>query len=426
MNAVLPIITLLLGGGIGYWIAAKFIAVKQSHAGLGEAKAKMSALEQEIREYTAKIATLASEKSALSDKLTDQQTYIQKAQEQFKLQFENLANKIFEEKNMQSKQNLNELLTPLKKDIEGFKNHVTESFGKHAEKQFALKTEIENVVKASNDMRFQTENLSKALKGDVKAQGNWGEVILERILEAAGLRKGEEYIAQATGMGLKHPDHGGTQKPDIVIMLPEGKHAIIDSKVSLTAYERFCAEPDETAKAVHLSQFIQSIKAHVKGLVERRYHDTDGLNAPEYVIMFMPIEGAYSLAMQSESGLHAEAWDRKVIITCPSTLFAILRIIASMWKFERQNKNAEEIAKRGGMLYDKVVNFVSELQKVGKGLKLAQDSYDDALKKLSGRGSILVDTEKMKQLGSKASKALPAELIEPDDALIEAPKEDAA
>jgi DNA recombination protein RmuC len=240
------------------------------------------------------------------------------------------------------------------------------------------------------------------------------------------LRKGEEYITQAAGMGLKHPDHGGVQKPDVVIMLPEGKHALIDSKVSLTAYERFCAEEDESAKKLHLAQFILAVRAQVKELVERRYQDTHGLNTPEYVIMFMPIEGAYSLAMQSEPDLHADAWDRKVIITCPSTLFAILRIIASMWKFERQNKNAEEIAKRGGMLYDKVVNFVSELQKVGKGLKTAQDSYDDALKKLSGRGGILVDTEKMKQLGSKASKALPVELIEQDDPLIEAPQEDAA
>jgi DNA recombination protein RmuC len=393
---------------------------------LSETKQKLAAIEQEIRDYTGRIAKSDAEREGLQDKLKLQQENVQQLQTQFQQQFENLANKIFEEKNTQSKKNLDELLAPLKNDLTGFKKHIDEKFGEHGKEQFALRKEIENVVKASSDMRFQTENLSKALKGDVKAQGNWGEVVLERILEAAGLRKGEEYIAQAAGMGLKHPDHGGLQKPDIVIMLPEGKHAIVDSKVSLTHYERFCAEGDDAVKAVHLAQFVQSMRAHVKGLEERRYQDTDGLNTPEYVIMFMPIEGAYSLAMQSDAELHADAWNRKVVITCPSTLFAILKIIASMWKFERQNKNAEEIAKRGGMLYDKVVNFVTELQKVGKGLEIAQGSYDGAMKKLADKGGILVDTEKMKKLGAKASKALPVELVEQDEPLLSIAKGEVA
>ncbi len=426
MNAVLPIITLLIGGAIGYWIAMKFITVKQADNGtdlqLQDAKEKLASLEREIREYTAKVATLATEKAVMGERLSEQQTYMENTQAQLQLQFKNLAHEIFDEKNTQSKKSLQEILNPLTKELGGFKEHIQKSFGEHAKEQFALKKEIENVVKASADMRFQTESLSKALKGDSKTQGAWGEVILERILEAAGLRKGEEYVPQGAGMGLKHPDHGGTQKPDFVILLPEGKHAIVDSKMSFTHYERFCSEESEAARQAHLLQFIQSVKARVKELEESRYQYTSGLDTPEYVIMFMPIEGAYSLAMQSDPELHADAWNRKVVITCPSTLFAILKIIASMWKFERQNKNAEEIAKRGGLLYDKVVNFVTELQKIGKGLKVAQDSYDDALKKLSGRGGILVDSEKMKQLGSKATKSLPLELVG-EDAQIEAPKD---
>lgn len=371
----------------------------------------LSAMEKEIREYTAKLATAHSIKLALEEKLKDQQSYVQQAQMQFQQQFENLANKIFAEKNEQSKKNLAELLSPLKEDIGGFKKHITESFGNHAKEQFALKNEIQNIVKVSNEMKFQTESLSKALKGDTKVQGNWGEMILERILEVSGLRKGENYNTQGTGMGLKHPEHGGSQKPDVIIYLPEGKHAIIDAKVTLTSYERYCAEENDAARTEHLVQFMLAVKNRVRELEERRYQDTAGLDTPDYTLMFMPIEGAYALAMQQDPELHAHAWDKKVIIVCPSTLFAILKIIASMWKLERQNKNADEIAKRGGMLYDKVVNFVSEMQKIGKSLKVAQDGYDAAMKKLSERGGILVDTEKMKQLGVKHAKSLPQELL---------------
>lgn len=390
---------------------------------LAEAKEKLAALEKDIREYTTSIAKLDSEKGALHDKLNDQQEYAKTLQEQLKLQFENLAHKIFEEKNTQSKQHLQEILNPLKQDLDGFKKHVTESFGAHAEKQFALKEEIASIVKVSTEMRFQTESLSKALKGDAKTQGNWGEVVLERILEASGLRKGEDYVPQAAGMGLKHPDHGTVQKPDIIIKLPEGKHAIIDAKVSLTAFERFCAEEDEAAKAQQLQLFLQSVRAHAKGLEERRYQDTDGLDTPDYVLMFMPIEGAYALAMQHDAELHASAWARKVIIVCPSTLFAILKIIASMWKIERQNRNAEAIAQRGGLLYDKIAGFVEDMTAIGKALDSAQGKYDAALGKLSaGKGNILRQAEQLSELGAKHAKSLPKELLG-EDALLDASKD---
>lgn len=344
---------------------------------------------------------------------------------QFQQQFENLANKIFEEKNSQSKQQLKELLNPLEKDLAGFKTHITESFGNHAKEQFALKNEIQNIVKVSNEMKFQTESLSKALKGDSKVQGNWGEVILERILEASGLRKGENYNAQGAGMGLKHPEHGGTQKPDVIVYLPEGKHAIIDAKVSLTSYERYCADEDDAARTEHLNQFLLSVKSHVRGLEERRYQDTAGLDTPDYVLMFMPIEGAYALAMQQDPELHAHAWDKKVIIVCPSTLFAILKIIASMWKLERQNKNADEIAKRGGALYDKVAGFVGDMLSLGKKLDAAQSEYESALSKLSkGSGNVLRQAQMLQELGVKNAKTIPQDLLNHEEStLVQLPKD---
>lgn len=388
-----------------------------------ELKERIDAYEREIREYTTRVATLDSEKRSLNERIEEQQTYAQKLQEQLQLQFENLAHRIFEEKSTQSKQQLQEILNPLKEDLSGFKKHVADSFGEHAKEQFALKKEIETFVKVSSDMRLQTESLTKALKGDVKTQGNWGEIILERILEASGLRKNENYVTQGTGMGLKHPDDGRTQKPDVIIRLPEGKHAIIDAKVSLTAFERFCAETDEAHKAQQLQLFLQSVRAHAKGLEERRYQDTEGLDTPDYVMMFMPIEGAYALAMQHDPDLHAHAWERKVIIVCPSTLFAILKIIASMWKIERQNRNAEAIADRGGRLYDKIVGFVEDMVSMGKALDTARGKYDTAMNKLStGTGNILRQTEQLSELGAKHAKKLPREFVSEDE-LLESPKD---
>ena len=385
-------------------------------AEVGATQEKFNVLEKDIRDYTIQIATLKSEKTSSEQRLKDQQQSLQQLQDQFTLKFENLANRIFEEKNTQSKQNLKEILAPLKADIDGFKTHVTESFGNHAKEQFALKTEIANVVKAHNEMRFETTNLTKALKGDSKAQGNWGEVMLERILEASGLRKGEDYVPQAAGMGLKNVDDGRIQKPDFVIKLPENKHAIVDSKVSLTAYERYCAEEDDASRALQLTQFLHSVKTHVKDLAEKRYQDMAGIDTPDYVLMFMPIEGAYSLAIQQDPELHAYGWDRKIIIVCPSTLFAILKIIASMWKLERQNRNADEIAKRGGALYDKIVGFLADMDVLGKRLSAAQDSYEGALTKLSkGTGNVLRQAEMLKELGVKNAKSIPSQMLQHSD-----------
>lgn len=376
-------------------------------------QAKITQYEEDIRKYISDLATLDTQKKEISLRLLEQAAFEKKLQEDTRLQFENLANRIFEEKNTQSKQHLNEMLSPLKEDLLGFKKHITDSFGEHAKEQFALKNEIASIVRTSGEMRLQTESLTKALKGDVKTQGNWGELVLERILEASGLRKGEEYRVQGTGMGLKHPEAGHTQKPDYIVMFPENRHAIIDSKVSLTAFERLCAEQDETLKPEHVKQFLASVRKHVKDLEERRYQDMEGLDTPEYVLMFMPIEGAYALALQQDPELHTDAWNRKVIIVCPTTLFGILKIIGSMWKLDKQNKNAQAIAERGGQLYDKIAGFIEDMTAIGKSLDKTQEHYDMAFKKLSkGRGNILRQTEQLRELGVKNSKQLPASIFE--------------
>lgn len=342
---------------------------------------------------------------------------VSQLEEKFSLQFENLANRIFDEKNdkfkKESREDLSNLLSPLRDRLQEFQKKIDDSFSGQMREQISLKEQIKNIVAANEKMTQQTESLTKALKGDVKAQGNWGEVILEKILESSGLRKDENYILQGSGLGLRHVDDSTALKPDVIILLPESKHIIVDAKVSLTSYERYCAATDATERAQHLRDYLLSIKAHVNGLAQRRYQDTDKLGTPDFVLMFMPIEGAYSLAMQSDAELHNFAWDKRIVIVCPSTLFATLRTIESVWRLERQNKNTQDIAKRGSLLYEKVVGFVEDMQKIGDRLNATKEIYDKALGKLStGPGNIIRQTEDLKALGVKASKNMPKELID--------------
>ena len=360
---------------------------------------------------------LEDRERAKEEQIAQYNKNLEETKKQFQHQFENLANKIFEEKNKtfneRSQKGIQEILNPFKERFQEFQKIVNESFGTHAKEQFALKKEIQRIVTVNEKMTLEAKNLTKALKGDVKAQGNWGEVILEKILEDSGLRKDEDYIIQGTGLGLKDQDSGQVQRPDVIVKLPEDKHIIIDSKLSLTHYERFCGEEDETKRGIHLKQFITSVKTHVNGLEARRYQDSDKLGTPDFVLMFMPIEGAYSLAIQSDHEIHRYAWDRKIVIVCPSTLFATLKTISSVWKMELQNRNTIEIARQGGALYDKIASFIEDMQKIGSQLGTVQKSYDGAMNKLStGRGNILKRTEDLKALGAKASKKLPVELID--------------
>lgn len=361
-----------------------------------------------------------TEKSAFERQIKESRADLEKMEKKFELQFENLANKIFDEKTStfkkQSQENLDHLLSPLKDKLKEFQEKVDRSFGDQAKEQFALKNEIKMIVEANDKISLQAEGLTNALKGDSKIQGDWGEVMLENILENSGLRKGEDYILQGAGLGLRDNETDKLQKPDVIVNLPENKHVIIDSKVSLTHYERYFSEQDDVARAGHLKQYLASVRKHVSDLKDRRYQETDKLGTPDFVLMFIPIESAYMMALQEDRNLHQYAWDNGVAIVCVSTLFSTLKTIHSLWRLVLQNKNAEEIAKKGGALYDKISGFVTDMETIGRNLKTLEKSYDGAMNKLStGKGNILNRTEDLKNLGAKTQKALPSNLIDAEN-----------
>jgi len=375
-------------------------------------------LKENIESKSSLIAKLQAEKDSLENKISENKEELNKLQDKFKSDFENLANRIFDEKNekfqKQSEKSITDILAPVKEQFQNFEKKVNDSFGGQAKEQFALKEEIKRIVQINEKMTFQTESLTKALKSDVKMQGNWGEVILEKILEESGLRKEHDYILQGAGMGLKY-DTGSSQQPDVIVKLPDEKHIIIDAKVSLTHYEQFWASEDTKERDILAKAFTTSIKNHVKGLEARKYQDNDKLGTPDFVLMFMPVEGAYALAVQSDPDLHSFAWDKKVVIVGPSTLFATLRTISSIWKLELQNQNANEIARQGGALYDKIALFVESMTKLGGQMETASKSYNEAMNRLStGKGNMLGKAEDLKALGLKTSKNLPKTLVKTD------------
>ena len=350
-----------------------------------------------------------SENKHLKEKLENQKGEIQKLQEQLKEQFENMANRILTDSREQlaisNQERLQLILDPLKERISTFEKRVEESYKSQSVEQGVLKSEIEKLMQLNQHMSEEARNLTLALKGDNKSQGNWGEMVLEKILESSGLSKGKEYILQGEEMQLRTED-GRLQKPDAIINLPEGKHLIIDAKVSLKAYEQFCCAPTEEERMSYLKQHVNSLKGHVKGLSEKHYHTQKKLNTPDFVLLFLPIEASFSLALGNENNdLFTYAWERKVVIVSPTTLLATLRTAASIWKYEKQSRNALQIAEEGGKLYDKLYNFVAEMEKVGKQLQQSQLCYDHAMKKLfTGKGNLLDKAEKLKSLGVATKK----------------------
>jgi DNA recombination protein RmuC len=259
-------------------------------------------------------------------------------------------------------------------------------------------------------MSTEAENLTRALKGDVKKQGNWGEVVLERILERSGLNEGEQgYRKQFSDTN----DDGRRLQPDIVINLPDNKHIIIDSKVSLVAYERAVNAATEEERLLYVKEHLASLKSHIRGLSEKHYQAALKLNCPDFVLLFIPIESSFSLAVQADQDLFSYAWDQKVVIVCPSTLLATLRTIASIWQQENQTRNALDIARQSGALYDKFVGFIGDMEKIGNHLKTTQNTYSEAMKKLSeGRGNLISSTERLRKMGAKTTKELPKKLLE--------------
>ncbi|MGB4057193.1 MAG: DNA recombination protein RmuC [Alphaproteobacteria bacterium] len=378
--------------------------------------AENKTLKSESQAHREDAIKLQAEKNALQHQSVQHKDDLEKMEQKFKVQFENLANRIFEEKSLkfksQSQESLGQLLNPLKEKLAEFQKKVDDSFGKQNAEQFSLKEEIKRIVEVNEKMTLQTQGLTSALKGESKVQGDWGEVILEKILEDSGLRRDINYTVQGQSLGLVHPEDGKRQKPDVTVNLPEDKHIVIDSKVSLTHYERFWSETQEDMRPVHLKQFIASVKSQIDELAVRRYQDIYKINPPDFVLMFMPIEGAYVFALQQDRDLQRYAWDRNVVMVGPTNLFATLRTIASLWRLVSQNRNALSIAQQGGALYDTIEGFVKEMQVLGKQLDTVGNTYDKALKKLSGRQGLLGKAEKLKELGIKTSKSLPVDLIE--------------
>jgi DNA recombination protein RmuC len=377
---------------------------------LAESKKQVQNLQNKKEELIAEMNVAITENENLQEKLDNQKTEISELKTQFQKEFELLANKILkqnaEEFSKTNSEKISHLLNPLKEKLDGFEKQIQTKYDAQLKDTESLKTQIESLVNLNTKLSLEAGNLTKALKGDSKKQGNWGEFILERILEMSGLRKGEEYFTQYSDEN----NEGKRIQPDVVIQLPEEKHIIIDSKVSLTDYERYISSITDEDQTLFLKAHLNSVRNHIKGLSEKNYQTSKNLTAPDFVLLFIPIESSFSLAISNDAELFNFAWDKKIVLVSPATLLATLRTIANIWKQERQNKNALVIADQAGKLYDKFVGFVEDLTKIEKGLNSANKAYDEAINKLqTGRGNLINRVENLRTLGAKANKQLPEE-----------------
>ena len=383
------------------------------------------------RQRSDEAATNASLQTELEQQRQQAQERIKTLEEtrqQLNRDFELLANRIFEEKterfNHHSKNTLDTALSPLREQLKDFKQKVEDVYDKDSKERVTLSAKLDHLKQLNQQMSADALNLTNALKGDNKAQGNWGEVILERVLEESGLHKGREYETQVS---LKS-DQGRSQ-PDVIIRLPENKDLIIDSKVSLLNYERYCNDPDEAVRQQALKDHIGSVRAHIKGLSIKNYEGLEGVRTLDFVLIFIPIESAFMAAFEHDQAMFREAYEKNIIVVGPTTLLATLRTIQSIWRYERQNKNAEEIARQAGAMYDKFVGFVGDLDKVADYISKAGKAQQDAVNKLSnGRGNLVASSEKLKKLGAKVKKTMPksvtADLLQADELLEHTEAED--
>jgi DNA recombination protein RmuC len=353
---------------------------------------------------------------AQQEKLNEQKQEIEQTRIHFQREFENIAEKLLKEKSREftdvNKLSIDTILNPLKENIKAFEEKVDKVYNMEAAERNTLKGVITQLMDLNKLISTEANNLTKALKGDNKKQGNWGEIILEKVLERSGLIRDREYRVQASLNSIE----GGRLQPDVIIDLPDEKHLIIDSKVSLIAYERLVNCETEDDRKLFSKAHVESIRKHVTDLSSKSYHDLYQVNSPDFVLLFVPIESSFSFAVQLDADLFSDAWDKRVVIVSPSTLLATLRTIASIWKQERQNRNVLEIARLSGEMYDKFVGFVVDMESIGKNIKQSQDSYDKALNKLTdGRGNLTITAEKIKKLGAKANKQIDVKYIGESD-----------
>lgn len=390
--------------------------IKEKNQNLQEFKNKLEEKEEALEQLRKSKEKLEKQVSELTTRTEEQKKSAQEkletleqAREKLKEEFENLANKIFEKKNKKSKENLNDLMNPLREQIKDFKKKVEDVYDKESKERSELFVEIKNLRELNSQIGEDAKNLTRALKGSSKVQGDWGEVVLERLLEYSGLKKGEMFETQKTYKNAA----GKTYKPDVVLHLPDERDIVIDSKVSLKDYEEYYNAEEGPQKQKALERHIASVSKHINELSQKNYYSLEGLNSLDYVIMFVPIEGAYIAAVQHSQDMIQNAMKANVMLVGPSTLLATLKTIEKFWRFKQQRENVMEIARRGGQLHDKFVNFVESMENIGKNIERARDSYTTARKRLDkGRGNLIRQVDMLRELGAEAQKTLPDKLQE--------------
>lgn len=368
--------------------------------------------EAELRQLEARCAGLSAELREQQEGHAQRLQDMQNARDELRAQFAELAGKIFEEREQRfaenSQQRLGQLLDPLRDRIQAFEKRVEDSYSNEARERFSLGKELERLQQLNLKLSDEATNLTQALKGQ-KTQGNWGELVLERVLEHAGLQKGREYRTQ---VNLKSAD-GERFQPDVLVTLPGDKQVVVDAKVSLTAWQQYIGAAETDVAQAALKQHVHSLRSHIKGLSGKDYSRLEGLHSLDFVLLFVPIEAAFSAALQYDPGLFQEAFDKQIVVVSPTTLLATLKVVDSLWKQERQSQNAREIAERAGWLYDKFVLFIQDLDEVGNRLQQLDKAYASARNKLTdGRGNLVSRSEQLKLLGARASKSLPGDLLD--------------
>lgn len=428
MEIIYLIIGVLVGVLLGFFIGKSKLSalsskleekdkiILEKDSSIEEARSETAAEREKVLQLSSELSARKSDYINLEQKLKDQKGELENLQNKFSAEFENLAGKILDDKSRkfteQNQENLDKILSPLKEKISDFEKKVNDVYHSETRERAALAEQLRNLHELNKQMTEEANNLARALKGDTKTQGSWGEFILESILEKSGLEKGREFQIQET---IKSED-GSMLRPDVIINLPDDKSMIVDSKVSLTAYEAYCSSDDNETRKKALDEHISSIRRHIKELSPKDYQNLYGLHSLDFVLMFIPIEPAFALAVQNDQSLFYDAFGKNIVIVSPSTLLATLRTISSIWKQEKQTKNALEIAKKGGELYDKLSAFVDDLIEVGTRMRKANESYESAMKKLSeGRGNIISRAENLKEMGAKASKSIDQRIVDRSD-----------
>lgn len=380
---------------------------------LAETKQLLERERSQVIELNNSLSASEADYRNLEEKLSERKKETEIIQEKFTAEFKNLANDILEKNSVKfsdlNKNSMSELLNPLKDKIVTFEKKVEEAYDKELRDKISLREEVKKLYELNSRISEEANNLTRALKGDTRKQGDWGEVILEKVLERSGLTKDREYRKQVISTNAE----GDTIKPDFLIMLPDNRHIIIDSKVSLVAYENFVNLEDEDNRPKFLKAHLDSIKNHVKLLSDKNYFSSLEFNTPDFVLMFVPIESSFSLALQADQELFNYAWEKRIVIVSPTTLLATMRTVASIWKMDKQSQHAFQIAEESGKLYDKFKLFMDDMVRVGNQLNSTKGTYEEAMKKLvTGRGNLVNQAEKIREMGAKNTKILDEKLTQ--------------